>query len=576
MTPLVNELVLECKGIVENKRDCNIRKIDVYGTMLKEYRDIILWGNGMKTFNTTGICNPDKNYMVKLDSRVALISEMVDDGKYFVINRARQYGKSTTLSALFRSIKDKYVVISIDFQGIGNKAFSQEELFVIELCRLIKREIFAGLEAPSDIVEKFDDIISRKRYRAGLGELFDVFISWMLKISKDFVLIIDEVDSATNNQVFLDFLSQLRDGYISRESKGTKAFKSVILAGVSDIKHLRSKIRDEEQHKVNSPWNIAADFNIDMSFSVSDILGMLQEYECDHQTGMDLKYISQQIYDYTSGYPFLVSRICQIMDEKMNEGIFDNKSDIWTERGLIEAVKILLSEKNTLFESLTGKLINYPELKEAVRHILIKGENLTYNPYQESIFQMEMYGFIRNKNNTVAVSNRIFETVLYNLFLSDEELQRSIFSVQGSYDKNMFISDGVINMQLVLERFIDSYNDVFGPLVEKFKEKDGRELFLLYIKPIINGTGNYYIEAQTRDQRRMDIVIDYLGKRYVVELKIWHGKQYNENGEEQLSGYLDSLKLKVGYMLTFNFNKKKEQGVKRINYKDKVIIEGII
>ena len=36
-----------------------------------------------------------------------------------------------------------------------------------------------------------------------------------LKADKGIVLIIDEVDSATNNQVFLDFLAQLRDGYIS-------------------------------------------------------------------------------------------------------------------------------------------------------------------------------------------------------------------------------------------------------------------------------------------------------------------------------------------------------------------------
>ena len=55
-------------------------------------------------------------------------------------------------------------------------------------------------------------------------------------------------------------------------------------------------------------------------------------------------------------------------------------------------------------------------------------------------------------------------------------------------------------MRLILERFIATYTQVFGSLEEHFKEKDGRELFLLYLKPIINGTGNYYIEAQTRNQ----------------------------------------------------------------------------
>ena len=98
---------------------------------------------------------------------------------------------------------------------------------------------------------------------------------------------IDEVDSASNNQVFLDFLAQLRAQYIDRDIQ--PAFQSVILAGVYDIKNLKRKLRPEEDHKYNSPWNIAADFSIEMSFSESEIAGMLQEYEIDHRTGMNMK-----------------------------------------------------------------------------------------------------------------------------------------------------------------------------------------------------------------------------------------------------------------------------------------------
>ena len=115
-----------------------------------------------------------------------------------------------------------------------------------------------------------------------------------------------------------------------------------------------------------------------------------------------------------------------------------------------------------------------------------------------------------------------------------------------------------------------------GPLEDKFKEKDGRELFLLYLKPIINGTGNYYIEAQTRDQKRTDVIIDYLGKQYIIEMKIWHGERYNKDGEKQLSDYLDYWNLDTGYMLSFNFNKNKDTGVKRISIGDKVIYEGML
>lgn len=74
---------------------------------------------------------------------------------------------------------------------------------------------------------------------------------------KPMVLMVDEVDSAANNQVFLDFLGQLWDRYLNRRE--TPTFYSAILAGVYDIKNLKLKIREEGEHRYNSPWNIAAD-----------------------------------------------------------------------------------------------------------------------------------------------------------------------------------------------------------------------------------------------------------------------------------------------------------------------------
>ena len=131
-------------------------------------------------------------------------------------------------------------------------------------------------------------------------------------------------------------------------------------------------------------------------------------------------------------------------------------------------------------------------------------------------------------------------------------------------------------MTLILERFIQSFSDIYGNQDEKFLEEDGRRYFLLFLRPIINGTGNYYIEAQTRDSRRTDVVVDYLGKQYIIELKIWHGEEYNRRGVEQLGEYLDAYHLKKGYMLSFNFNKNKEVGVKKVVAGDKVIVEAVV
>ena len=62
----------------------------------------------------------------------------------------------------------------------------------------------------------------------------------------------------------------------------------------------------------------------------------------------------------------------------------------------------------------------------------------------------------------------------------------------------------------------------------------------------------------------------------MIELKIWRGDAYNERGEEQLAGYLEHFHLTKGYMLSFNFNKKKETGLKEIWVGDKLLIEAVV
>ena len=72
------------------------------------------------------------------------------------------------------------------------------------------------------------------------------------------------------------------------------------------------------------------------------------------------------------------------------------------------------------------------------------------------------------------------------------------------------------------------------------------------------------------------MIIDYLGRQSIVEMKIWHGNEYNKRGEKQLLGYLEDYHLDKGYMLSFNFNKNKSVGVKEIRIGDKVIVEAVV
>ena len=62
---------------------------------------------------------------------------------------------------------------------------------------------------------------------------------------------------------------------------------------------------------------------------------------------------------------------------------------------------------------------------------------------------------------------------------------------------------------------------------------------------MIIGRGFYHIEAQTRNTKRMDIVVDYGTDQFIIELKLWKG--------DSSKGASD------GYLLTFDFRLEKNR-----------------
>ena len=382
----------------------------------------------MRKFNTTGLCVSRKHYMVDVSGRVEAMRAMVDAGDYFCVKRPRQYGKTTSLAALRQALAPDYDVASLSFQRLSHADFASEAAFVRALCRNVPK---ACRTIPAPVAEGMREVARDRRAEWVMDDLFDLLEEWVEQSGRPVVLVVDEVDSATGNQVFLDFLARLRDQYLLREKDPAyPAFQSVVLAGVTDVKHLKARIRPEEQSRPNSPWNIAADFRVDMSFSAADVAGMLADYDADHATGMDVDAVAAEIVAWTGGYPFLASRICQLVDEG---GLG------WDRAGVGRAVREVLTERNTLFESLTGKLVAYPEIKAALRNVLMDGERLPYLPDQEEIAQLEMYGFVRRECDSAVIANRIFETRLYELFVGEERMRGSRVYSEGELGRSRYV-----------------------------------------------------------------------------------------------------------------------------------------
>ena len=63
---------------------------------------------------------------------------------------------------------------------------------------------------------------------------------------------------------------------------------------------------------------------------------------------------------------------------------------------------------------------------------------------------------------------------------------------------------------------------------------------------------------------------------WIIEMELWRGNAYNERGEQQLMDYLELYHTKQGYLVSFNFNKQKKTGVRRIQIEGRVIIEAVV
>ena len=500
-----------------------------------------------KRFNTTGVCIPARHYMVDIESKLVQIKQLIDDEAYFTINRGRQYGKTTTLTRLETYLADEYTVISISFEGLGTSSFENEHVFCQDFFSTVTKALkFSG--ASQEYQESWKD------ERIKTFSLLSDHITKMCQ-DKKVVLMIDEVDKASNYRVFLGFLNTLRNKFLSRSKGRDFTFHSVILAGVYDIKNIKLKMIGEGTHKLmgrekeqNSPWNIAADFEVDMSFSPEEIAGMLDSYEQDHATGMDIFKMSEEIYFYTNGYPVLVSRICWYLDTKIRQ---------WDLGGVGEAVRKLVRETdNELFKSLSQNLEGNDGVRNLLYDVLILGLRRSFSTDNPTIDLAHRYGYIQDVNERVKVSNKIFEIRMTNYFISKDEERLGMVSSGGLISE--ITRGGRFNMQLCLERFLIHWQEIYSEKETEFIEKQCRMIFLTYLKPILNGNGFYFIETALTDDRRMDLVVTYGNARFVLELKIWKGRLYNEEGVEQLLRYMNKLGEDKGYLLTFDFRKKPE------------------
>lgn len=516
-----------------------------------------------KRFNDTGVCIAERHFMADTSEKMAQLIELVEDGAYFTISRPRQYGKTTSIHSLFIALNQRpdYLAIQISLEGIGDAIFENEAVF----CHHFIDELAYRLEKTHPSYAEFlQEQVGKTNSLKQLSRTITRFVD---HCSEKVVLLVDEIDKSSNNQLFLSFLGMLRDKYLDANRDLHTSFQSVILAGVHDIKSLKLKIAPGAEGKLNSPSNIAIDFNIDMRFNPREIEAMLIDYTKARNVEMDTALVAEKIYYYTAGYPYLVSKICKVADEDLDQ---NGEPTNWHPNLIDLAFRYLVDEgyTTTLFDDLVKNLENNSDLYQLVFDISFNGKTPAFNVLDPVINLGVLYGILGQKEGRCHIHNRIFEQKIYAYILSKQNRKADLLV---GVSPSRFFNHGQLDLQAVLSGFQQFMKENYAQKDSKFLEREGRLLFLSYLKPIINGRGFDFKEPSIAEERRMDVVVTYNNQRNVVELKRWEGEAYHQKGLAQLSNYLDSYSLTQGFLLIFDFRKNKTYKTETISFQGKEI-----
>jgi hypothetical protein len=212
-------------------------------------------------------------------------------------------------------------------------------------------------------------------------------------------------------------------------------------------------------------------------------------------------------------------------------------------------------------------LENNQDLYDLTHRIVIDADEIGFNPDNATIKKGILYGIFK-RNGKVKVHNRIYEQRIYNYLASNVETQTKA----GQSSSLQFINDdGSLDFELVLTRFQQFLKEEYSDKEANFLEREWRVLFLAFIRPIVNGEGYTFKEAQVSEEKRLDVVVTYQQYRYIIELKKWYGNKYHQKGLLQLSNYLEVHSLTKGFLIIFDNRKKKEWKTEVIHYEGKEI-----
>lgn len=489
-------------------------------------------------FNVAGPCIPGEHYMLPAQERCRGILDLVDQNQYFVIHAARQSGKTTLLHELTDQVNaaGSYYALYCSLESV--ETVTDPERGIPAIMRTLATQIrFSGHLQAVSFAPKLDYEDFNTIVRESLSLLCH-------DLDKPLVIFFDEVDCLSNGTLIV-FLRQLREGYVNRRT--IPFVHSIALVGMRNIRDYKSRIRDDEETLgTASPFNIVTETLTLRNFTREEIAHLYAQHTQATEQEFPLQVV-EAVYKATQGQPWLVNAIAREIVVKM---LNNDPSQPVLPDYVEQAVERLIQQRGVHFDSLMKRL-SEKRVRRIVEPVIL-GELGAYDIYDDDYRYVLDLGLLSESPQGYLVpSNPIYGEVMIRTLNS--RAQMAMRQQQYPPELPAYLTQGKLDMQRLLTDFQAFWRENSEIWQERFEYKEATPHLILqaFLQRILNGGGRITLEM-AGGRKRLDLCVEYQGKRYPIELKIRYDTRTEAEGKTQIAEYMDTLGCTEGWLLLFD------------------------
>ncbi len=511
-------------------------------------------------FNTAGVCEPRKHYMLPPSERLPGLGSLIDREAYFVVHAPRQSGKTTCFHHLARelTVAGRYAAQLASCET-ARTVGDDVDRAVNVVVRAIETE--AGRDLPEELrpppAESVHGVDAEIRLNSYLG-------TWCQRCPRPVVLFLDEID-ALSGKSLLAVLQQLRAGYRSRPESFPHA---MALIGLRDVRDYRMRDAPEVADPVirelkgrppggiegglaqlgtSSPFNIKVRSLTLRNFTSEEVAQLYSQHTVE--TGQIFSPAALELaYGLTRGQPWLVNALA---DQVVTQEAPDPETAVTADH-VDRAKEALILRRDTHIDSLVHRL-REARIRRVIEPILA-GEFPERAVPEDDVAFVEDLGLVALGPSGYSMANPIYREIVPRALTSLTE--RFLPVTERSFVRD----DGSLDFDGLLDAFVAFWREHAESFLDRqpYSEAAAQLVCMAYLQRIVNG-GGYIDREYAVGNGRIDLCVrwplpDGTIQRFALELKVRRAGRPDPVavGLEQSGRYLERLGLDEGTLVLFD------------------------